>query len=103
MSQRAIQHVLVLLITSATIGFGQQDRGTFTGTVTDPAGASVPNVKVGVVNTQTNATYNSVTNEAGQYTVPNLPVGQYRIRFEGEGFKATVREGLTLNVAQVAR
>jgi hypothetical protein len=82
---------------------GQQDRGTFTGTVTDPAGAVIPNVKISITNVQNNSTFNSVTNEAGQYTVPNLPIGQYRIRFESEGFKATVREGLTLNVAQVAR
>jgi hypothetical protein len=82
---------------------GQQDRGTFTGTVTDPAGAVIPNVKISITHVQTNAAFSSVTNEAGQYTVPNLPIGQYRIRFESEGFKATVREGLTLNVAQVAR
>ena len=87
----------------ATTLFGQGDRGTFTGTVTDPAGAVVPNVRLSVINTQTNATFRTVTNEAGQYTIPNLPVGQYRIRFEADGFKATVREGLTLNVAQVAR
>src|SRR5699024_4535449 len=66
-------------------------------------GALVPEVKVTVINTQTNATAESVTNAAGQYTIPNLPVGQYRIRFEAQGFKANVREGITLNVAQVAR
>src|SRR5262249_30459384 len=39
----------------------------------------------------------------GQYTVPNLPVGRYKITFTKPGFKNYVREDLTLNVAQVAR
>ncbi|HYP07001.1 MAG TPA: TonB-dependent receptor [Bryobacteraceae bacterium] len=81
----------------------QQDRGTFTGTVTDPAGAAVPNGRISIVHTQTNAEFRSTTNESGQYTVPNLSVGAYRLRFEADGFKALVREGVTLSVAQVAR
>jgi hypothetical protein len=93
----------LLAILIAAAAWAQQDRGTFTGTVTDPTGAVIPEVKITVTNIQTNATAESVTNAAGQYTVPNLPVGQYRIRFEAQGFKANVREGITLNVAQVAR
>ena len=98
----ALRYLLLMLAIAAGAS-AQQDRGTLTGTVTDPAGAVVPNVKVTVTNIQTNATAESQTNEAGQYTVPNLPIGQYRIRFEAQGFKATVREAVTLNVAQVLR
>lgn len=83
--------------------WSQQDRGTFTGTVTDSTGSVVPNVRVAVVNTQTNATYDSRTNDVGQYRVPNLPIGSYKITFETDGFKSFVRDGLTLNIAQVAR
>src|SRR5687768_9994944 len=92
-----------IILAVAMVSLAQQDRGTFTGTVTDPAGSVVPNVTVEIVNADTNATVRTSTNEAGQYTVPNLPIGSYRIRFEGAGFKALVREGLRLNVAQVAR
>ncbi len=81
----------------------QQDRGTFTGTVTDPTGLVVPNVTVTIQNTDTNLTYTSKTNEVGNYTVPNLPIGRYRITFEATGFKKFVREGVTLNIAQVLR
>lgn len=45
----------------------QQDRGTFTGIVTDPSGGAVPNVAITVRNMATNAIYNSRTNELGQY------------------------------------
>src|SRR2546422_4090888 len=80
-----------------------QDRGTFTGTVTDPTGAAVPNVKVGIVQTTTNLKVDTVTNAVGQYRVPNLPVGSYKISFEAAGFKTSIREGVTLGVTDVIR
>lgn len=80
-----------------------QDRGTFVGTVTDPTGAAVPNVKVGIVQISTNLRVDTVTNAVGQYRVPNLPVGSYRISFEAAGFKTSVREGVTVGVTDVIR
>ena len=95
---------IVLFIAAMAGGVsGQQDRGTFTGTVTDPSGAVLVEVKATIVNAATNANYDSATNDAGQYTVPNLPIGTYRMTFVKSGFKNWVREYLTLNVAQVAR
>src|SRR3954471_11395162 len=91
---------LLLMLASTLVVFGQQDRGTITGTVTDPTGSVVPNVKVTVRQVDTGTVYNSVTNSAGQYRVPSLPVGAYRVTFEAQGFKSVVRENLQLSVAQ---
>ena len=79
----------------------QQDRGTISGTVVDAAGAVVPNVNVTVTNTGTNITFTTQTSGEGQYNVPNLPIGTYSVKFEGQGFKALVRENLTLQISQV--
>ncbi|HET8549217.1 MAG TPA: carboxypeptidase regulatory-like domain-containing protein, partial [Bryobacteraceae bacterium] len=98
-----MKRLLLVLLATVLVTWAQQDRGTFTGTVTDQSGSLVPNVKVTVVNTETNATYETVTNEVGQYRVPNLPIGTYRLTFESSGFKAHVREGVTLNIAAVTR
>ncbi|HWR50911.1 MAG TPA: TonB-dependent receptor [Bryobacteraceae bacterium] len=103
MGLRSLKHYLFVFLLTAVTLCAQQDRGTFTGTVTDPTGSVVPAVKVTVVNTATNAQYDSLTGELGTFRVPNLPVGTYKITFEAAGFKATVRDGLTLNVGQVAR
>lgn len=92
-----------LLFLSGSLLLAQQDRGTFTGTVTDPTGSVIPNVTITIQNVETNAIYESRTNEVGQYTVPNLPVGRYRISFEAPGFKRFVRDGLALSTAQVVR
>ena len=63
----------------------------------------MPNVKIRAVHTGTNAVYDSQSNEVGQYRIPNLPIGMYRITFEGAGFKASVHDNIPLSVAQVAR
>jgi len=87
----------------ATPVLSQQDRATVTGTVTDPSGSVIPGVDVTVRNTATNATYQTITNDTGNYTVPNLPIGSYTLTFESPGFKTLVRQGITLTVSQVAR
>ncbi|MFB3903516.1 MAG: TonB-dependent receptor domain-containing protein [Acidobacteriota bacterium] len=83
--------------------FSQQDRATVTGTVTDPEALAIPGLEIQVRNTATNATYDTTTNDVGHYTVPNLPIGSYRITFQMPGFKTLVRDGIVLNVSQVAR
>ena len=100
---KAVLRLVVFVAATACVVFGQQDRGTFTGTVTDPSGAVLVGVSVAIVNLATNSNYDSLTNGAGQYTVPNLPIGTYKMTFVKPGFKNYVREFLILNVAQVAR
>jgi hypothetical protein len=92
---------LVLII--GTLANAQLDRGSLTGTVTDPTGAVVPDVKVSARNTATNAVYETRSNPAGQYTMPNLPVGAYEVTFESPAFKKLVRSGITLGVTEVLR
>ncbi|MGE5648047.1 MAG: TonB-dependent receptor domain-containing protein [Acidobacteriota bacterium] len=99
---RAMLRALPFLLLAIPLA-AQQDRATITGTVTDPTGSVVPNVNITIQNTETNAVYNSKTNDVGQYRVPNLPIGNYRATFEASGFKKAVREGMTLQVNQIAR
>ena len=100
MQNRAVK-LLSILLAARSVRFGQQDRGTITGTVADPSGSVVPNVEVTVRQVDTGTVYNSVTNSAGQYRIPNLPIGAYRVTFESQGFKSLNREGIQLSVAQV--
>src|SRR5206468_2431126 len=72
--------LLTLALCSAlfsTVLFGQAGTGVITGTVTDPAGAVVPNTPVEVKNAETNVAYPSQTTDTGAYTVPRLPPGKY--------------------------
>lgn len=82
---------------------GQSDRGTLTGTITDPTGAVVPGAKISLTHQRTGAISTVTTNQDGQYTRPNLPIGTYQLSVEAAGFKKTVREGIGLGVTEVLR
>jgi hypothetical protein len=77
--------------------------GTITGTVTDPSEAVVPQAKITVLNMDTNATREALTNDAGDYTVPLLPVGRYRVSVEKARFRRSFHSDVTLDVDQTAR
>jgi hypothetical protein len=79
-----------------------QTNGTITGTVKDSTGAVLPGVTVTVVNTATNATRTSVSNEVGLFDLPALPPGPYTVKSELEGFRPST-VNLELQVQQTAR
>src|SRR3954452_13797967 len=91
----------ILILVIACAGFAQSDRGTLTGTVTDPVSAVVPAAKVTVKNMETGAMSATVTTETGNYTLPGLPVGVYELSVESPGFNKSTQQGIRLQVAQV--
>jgi hypothetical protein len=63
----------------------------------------VSEASITVRNTATNATYRTASSSAGQYTMPNLPVGPYELTFEVPGFKTLVRRGVEVRATGVLR
>ena len=84
----------------STVLFGQAGTGGITGTVTDPGGASVPNVPVEVRNSETNVPYPTVSTSTGTYSVTLLPPGPYSVTVTAPGFKKLTRAGLTVDAGQ---
>ena len=93
---------LVCLITAVS-AWSQQGRGTILGTVTDSSGASMPNAKIVITHTATSLEYSTTNGMEGYYTVPNLPVGEYRIAASSPGMKPVTGPGVTLEVDQKAQ
>jgi hypothetical protein len=91
----------VFLFVSAV--FAQTDRGTITGTITDPAGAVVPNAPIEAKNVATGAVYPSASSGTGNYTIAQLPVGTYDLTVAVSGFKKYVRQGIGVEVAGIDR
>jgi len=87
----------------AWVAFAQGDRGTITGTISDPASAVVPAAKVTVRNMDTGAVYETVTTDTGNYTVTGLPIGNYEVSVEAPGFKRAAQPGVRVQVAQTFR
>src|SRR5207245_7035064 len=71
---------------------------SLTGFVTDPAGAAVPAANVKLTDVNKGYDYTAQTNESGRYLLRSLPPGTYRLTATATGFKASVREGIILNV-----
>jgi hypothetical protein len=104
----------VLIAWLFAIGTGtalaQSTFATLTGTVTDSSGAVLPGVTITVTNIGTEGTRSLVTDAVGNYQVPNLDAGGYRIVAALSGFaeqtrqtellaRQTVRLDLQLHVA----
>ena len=71
---------------SAT-AYGQAVYGSILGTVTDPQGAAVPNVKVTVTNQRKGTADTATSNNDGNYSVTHLIPDTYTVHFEAAGFK----------------
>ncbi|MBV9743931.1 MAG: carboxypeptidase regulatory-like domain-containing protein, partial [Acidobacteriia bacterium] len=94
---------LVSFFALAALAFGQGANSTITGTVTDPTGSVVPGVAVEARNTETGAVYSGASTAAGNYAIPNLPVGTYTVTAKAQGFKTYTHENLAIAAAQILR
>jgi hypothetical protein len=74
----------LLTLTLAT--WAALNRGTIRGTVSDPQGALVPNVKITIINTNTGVEQSTVTNSAGFYLISELVPGSYTVHVSATGF-----------------
>ena len=81
----------------------QEYRATLLGTVTDPAKAVVPAAKVVAVNTDTDVRSVTETNGDGNYMIPFLLPGNYRLMVEHVGFKTTDRASIQLRTNERVR
>ena len=86
---------LVLLPAAA---LAQVYSGSLTGLVTDPSGAVVPAVKITLTDVNKGYSFTATTDEAGRYLLRSLSPGTYKIAATAPGFKASVRDGIVLNV-----
>ncbi|HTG89795.1 MAG TPA: carboxypeptidase regulatory-like domain-containing protein [Vicinamibacterales bacterium] len=91
------------LLLFASAAFAQSDRGTISGTVVDPDGAVVPGASVIAENPENGARYETVTTQTGNYTLSQLPVGNYNLNVELTGFGRFRQEGIRIFVGQTAR
>ena len=69
------------------------------GTVTDPTGAAIAGATVSMTETDKRIVRSTVTDSLGNYALPELPVGPYRLEVRANGFKDHVESGLVLEVA----
>ena len=96
----AIVGACVMLALPALV-LGQEARGTLQGRVSDASGGVVPGATVEITNVNTGVTTPTTSNEEGNYRVPFLNPGTYRVTVTLTGFSKYVSSNIDLHVAEV--
>ncbi len=95
--------LFILVSLASVIAQAQNPTATLVGTVQDPSGGVIPGATVVARNVATNLRWTGVSGNAGEFTIPNLPPGQYTVTAEKEGFRKLEETGLELQIDQTAR
>ncbi|MFL6283421.1 MAG: TonB-dependent receptor domain-containing protein [Pyrinomonadaceae bacterium] len=90
---------LLCALAFALTAAAQSNKGTITGTITDPNGAVVKDAKVVVTNVATGEARDVTTSDDGNYTIPALDPGVYRVTVDAQGFTQSVIEQVKLDTA----
>ena len=96
-----VKSTLVFLVCALLSATGWSQAVTvaqINGSVKDQSEALLPGVEIKVTQTETGYTRSVVTDETGRYTIPNLPVGPYRLEASLPGFRSYVQTGIVLQV-----
>src|SRR5438552_14456289 len=99
MQQRCLFFVTALLIPSASLL--ALPAGSIAGIVKDPSGALIPNVKLTLTNTDTNARVSGATNSSGEFQFLQLAPANYSLVAENAGFKRATVASILVQVDQV--
>jgi len=99
LKKRALLVVVVfsLIASFCPLLYGQAS-GSFSGTVSDKAGAVVSGATLKVTSQGTGISREAKTNESGCYLIPLLPVAFYTIHVESQGFQTTEQKDIRLQV-----
>ncbi|MFL6335597.1 MAG: carboxypeptidase regulatory-like domain-containing protein [Pyrinomonadaceae bacterium] len=98
----ALISFLFLLSVSLTAS-GQSTTGSISGVINDPSGATVVGANVSIRNNETGITRDTTSNEAGEYSFPQLEPGKYTLTIEAPGFKKSVAPDIVVAVGVPAR
>ncbi len=99
--RRLLQGVLAILL--GALAAWASITGSISGVVKDPSGAVIPGVRVTAVNTQTGIRTVVLTDAAGFYNFPALPIGAYDIEVQQSGFRNFRETGLVVNANSALR
>jgi hypothetical protein len=95
--------LLMLLALSTATCLAQQVSATLFGTLTDPAGAVIPDAKITALNPANGRTTTATTQSDGSYVFPSLDPADYTITVEKTGFDKYEQSRVTLVVNQKSR
>src|SRR5687768_1559403 len=102
-SYRTPGFLLLLTLLAPASADAQVGAGQVTGTIIDMQRAPVPGATVTAVRVRGGAVRTAVSSSSGDYTLPVLPPGEYRIDVELPGFRPIHRKGIRVETGETIR
>ncbi len=97
-----ISRLVFFLFVACTTISAQLPTATVLGVVKDSSASLVPDAKLTIRNVETGQTRTVNSDSEGAYRFSALPVGNYEIRVEKDGFRTEIQSNLTLTVSEEA-
>jgi hypothetical protein len=98
-ARHAVCSVLALSLLLTVSALAQSaGSASVQGAVTDATGANVSGATVTLVNTETGTSRSTVTDAAGLYSLPNVPVGPAKLTISAPGFRGYTQSKIVLEV-----
>jgi hypothetical protein len=96
---RSVYYLLIaVLVLTLGEGLKAQSTAQIQGLVRDATGAIVPEAEIRATQTETSTVRTAISGSDGNYVLPNLPIGPYRLEVSKQGFTAYVQTGIVLQV-----
>jgi carboxypeptidase family protein len=96
--------LLIPMFIGGTTSLGQTALSVLRGTVTDESGAALPSVVITVTDLTTSIKVRTITTDGnGNFEIPDLKLGSYRLNAEKTGFRAYVADNLVIDAGQTRR
>ena len=96
-----LMFVATVMLGASGSAWGQAINATLSGRVTDASGGSVAKATVTIINAATAFTRTVQSSDTGEYAIPALPAGEYKVSAEFTGFRKQAKE-ISLQVGQAA-
>jgi carboxypeptidase family protein len=88
-----------LVVFSCPLLYGQANA-SFSGTVTDKTGSVIAGANVKATSQETGVSREATTDGSGHYLIPLLPIGNYTIQVQSQGFQTTQQKDIRLQVEE---
>jgi hypothetical protein len=92
-----MKKLTLLALFCASLAISQVTTSRIDGVVSDPSGAAVPGAEVTVTNLSTDQVFKTTTDEHGEWALPSMAAGTYKIAVSKAGFKSGVAAGIEVN------
>jgi hypothetical protein len=80
--------LVAAFVVATESGIARTTTGSISGHVADASGAALPGVRIAAESPALQGIRTTTSTGNGDYLLPFLPAGQYKLRFELQGFRA---------------